>query len=124
VPAIGSEPIPGIFLTPPDTSFGGPARFVHQPQSYNTRVGDSINLVAAAIGQEPITYQWQRDGTDLPGATQRVLSFSNLRPADAGSYRVIARNALGGELQPALLSDICRPRRPSAIPAERTFLLP
>jgi hypothetical protein len=40
-----------------------------------------------------LAYQWQRNGTDLPGATAATLSVVNAQSANAGSYRVIVSNA-------------------------------
>src|SRR5205085_5306588 len=39
-----------------------------------------------------LTYQWRRDGLDIPGATNSTLVLSNLLPADAGSYTLVVIN--------------------------------
>jgi hypothetical protein len=41
------------------------------------------------------TYQWQKDGTPLAGATTASLSLVNVTPAATGAYRVIVGNATG-----------------------------
>jgi hypothetical protein len=42
-----------------------------------------------------IKYQWQQNAIDLPGATNKSLSFTNVQLAQAGDYRVMVANAFG-----------------------------
>ena len=45
-----------------------------------------------ATGTAPLSYQWQKGGTNLTdggnrsGSTTRLLTITNLAPADAGTY--------------------------------------
>jgi hypothetical protein len=41
-----------------------------------------------------MAYRWQRNGVDLPGATNAAFVISNARPADSGSYQVWISNAV------------------------------
>ena len=53
-------------------------------------VGTTENLltVSAAIGYNaPMTYQWELDNVPIPGATEPILFFPNLRHNQAGIYR-------------------------------------
>ena len=43
----------------------------------------------------PITYQWQKNGADVPGATSSLLTLSNVYYTDAGGYVLRATNAAG-----------------------------
>ncbi len=54
-----------------------------------------IHFNARAVGVQPMSYQWQLNGQDLPGATQVTLILTNAQGKDAGAYRLIAANALG-----------------------------
>ena len=48
-----------------------------------------------SVGGGPGTYQWQRNGVDIPGATQYFHTFV-AQAADAGArYRAVLRNAAG-----------------------------
>ena len=70
--------------------------FVLQPgQSLVLLQGTTGMLTAQARGTEVIRYQWRRSSAPLAGATQNTLSFSNAAPSLAGSYDVVASNALG-----------------------------
>ena len=63
-------------------------------------VGDTVCLVANSIGNAPATYQWQRNGTNIPGATTAALVLSPARWSDAGAYRAIASDAFGSATGP------------------------
>jgi hypothetical protein len=64
-----------------------------QPQPVTITAGQTAQFTVTAAGTAPLAYQWQRNGTDLPGATAATLSVVNAQSANAGSYRVIVSNA-------------------------------
>jgi hypothetical protein len=41
----------------------------------NTTEGFTAALEAPAFGAEPISYQWKREGTNIPGATSYVYKW-------------------------------------------------
>ncbi len=51
-------------------------------------------------GSAPVSYQWLRNGVDIPGATSPTYFLSNWTFADAGDYSVRATNSLGSTLSP------------------------
>lgn len=57
--------------------------------------GATANFTTTANGTAPITYQWRRNGTNLPGLTQPLLSLSNVTAADTGLFTVILSNSVG-----------------------------
>lgn len=57
--------------------------------------GESVQLVIRATGNPPLSYQWQRNGTNLAGARQAALNLDNLQWDGEGEYRCIVSNALG-----------------------------
>jgi alpha-tubulin suppressor-like RCC1 family protein len=73
---------------------GSPA-FQLQPRSQSVPIGRTVTLTVLAAGVQPITYQWQRNGTNLVGKTGPVLVLSNIQLSDAGSYSVNAANGIG-----------------------------
>ena len=70
-------------------------RFLAEPVGGTAYWGGSFTLVGVAGGVTPLTYQWQKDGLSLPGATGTALGMTNLRVADSGDYWLVAENAFG-----------------------------
>jgi uncharacterized membrane protein len=68
--------------------------------------GAALSLRVTAIGTEPFTsYQWRKDGMDLPGETRASLAFARFTAAEEGAYTCVVRNAVGpGESQQRTLS--------------------
>jgi hypothetical protein len=96
-------PSGGLTLTygPPPAYFFGPnltrltpAAITAQPQSVLAGNGGTATFSVTATGSA-LSYQWQFDGTNLPGATNSTLFFGNVSPALAGSYSVVVSNLLG-----------------------------
>jgi alpha-tubulin suppressor-like RCC1 family protein len=49
-----------------------------------------------AAGALPLSYQWSCNGTNIPGATNSVLTLTNVQPSLAGTcYSLTASNAFG-----------------------------
>ncbi|MGO8925643.1 MAG: immunoglobulin domain-containing protein [Limisphaerales bacterium] len=75
-------------------SDGQPALTV-QPYSQVAAVGTTVTLAAMAVGAQPLTYQWQCNGTNVAGATTAQLTLPNVQISSAGTYSVVVTNALG-----------------------------
>ena len=58
------------------------------------RPGSVASLTALAVGAPPLSYQWQRNGEDIPGAANTTLLVGPLQASDAGRYRLVVSNAL------------------------------
>jgi putative intracellular protease/amidase len=56
-----------------------------------------VSLQSVGLGAPPPQFQWQRNGTNLPGATNSSLLFTNVTLADDGFYVLQASNFLGSE---------------------------
>jgi hypothetical protein len=63
--------------------------FITQPQSQSFTAGSSVTLAVRVQGPAPLGYQWQRNGINLPGATNSSLVLSNAQTSDAGQYAVL-----------------------------------
>lgn len=57
--------------------------------------GGTAVFRSTAVGGMPLNLQWQKDGTNLPGAMWPTLAITNLMPANVGSYQLIASNGFG-----------------------------
>jgi hypothetical protein len=72
-----------------------------QPLSQNVPAGSNVVFSVYAIGQQPLYYQWQKNGVNLTdagnitGSTSASLIINNIMSSDAGTYFVIVSNAFG-----------------------------
>jgi alpha-tubulin suppressor-like RCC1 family protein len=66
-----------------------------QPLSQQMHAGTTAVLDVVGTGSDPLRFQWQFNGADLPDATNRVLTIPNLRLAEGGDYQVIVMNFVG-----------------------------
>jgi hypothetical protein len=69
--------------------------FTQQPSSVTVNSGAAFSLQAQVCGGPLLTLQWQRHGTNIPGATSLLLQLSNVTTNDTGPYRLVASNASG-----------------------------
>jgi alpha-tubulin suppressor-like RCC1 family protein len=69
--------------------------FTTQPVGASVSGGSSLTLTGIANGSLPITYQWQHNYTNIPGATRTALTLTNLGFSDSGPYLLIASNTAG-----------------------------
>lgn len=72
-----------------------PGISVSPTASTNLFPGDSWTFQAGAYGSRPMTYQWTKNGANLPGATSLSLVLTNLAATDSGDYALVAANAQG-----------------------------
>lgn len=96
---------------------------VSQPPTGSTNnVGGAFTLSAAgSIGIPPLSYQWQQNGTNLPGATFIGYTNSAAAPADSGDYTVVVSNAYGATTsQVAHVSVLQGPSIETDLPAAVT----
>jgi hypothetical protein len=99
-----------------------PPAFSLQPLSQTNYVSSNTTLVALATGAPPITYQWQFDGANIPGATATDLVLNNLALTNTGTYTLVASNTAGTNVsQPAILTVLDVP--PSIVTEPLTQLV-
>jgi alpha-tubulin suppressor-like RCC1 family protein len=72
-----------------------PPFITSQPLPQTVVPGNSTAFYITADGSLPIYYQWQLNGTNIDGATNSVLSLTNLQLASQGYYDVVLSNAYG-----------------------------
>jgi hypothetical protein len=79
------------------------------PQDVATAAGGTAFFSVVASGTSPLFYQWQRNGTDLPGATNAFLIVQNVQPVNEGQYRVAITNAFGSTTSAVAVLGIFAP---------------
>jgi hypothetical protein len=67
--------------------------FTLQPTSQTVAAGSSVAFNATATGAT--TYQWQKNGTPINGATGAVFIVNNTSFGDGATYTVVASNSVG-----------------------------
>ena len=65
-----------------------------QPVSVYTNAGQIAAFSVSAVGTAP-TYQWLKNGTNLPAATTTALVLTNCQKNDIASYSVVVTSAFG-----------------------------
>ena len=75
-------------------SNASPPAIIESPRSFTVLQGDPAAFQVQACGGGPLSYQWQRSGTNIPGATDPFLQLLNVQPQDAGLYRALVTSSL------------------------------
>jgi endoglucanase len=77
--------------TPPETE----PIITTQPKNTVTTLGKSTSIFVSATGANPLSYQWYKDNTAIPNATNDTYSITIVDEDDAGDYHVVVTNYLG-----------------------------
>lgn len=94
-----------------------------QPQSKTVRVGLSATLFVTAA-PDPLSYQWQFQGTNLAGAaTNFSLTLTNVQPVQEGDYTVIVSNPIGSVTSEVARLTVAFPPVFLTKPFNRTLLV-
>ena len=78
--------------------------FRTHPQSQYVEIGQTVILTVGLGGGQPSSYQWQKNGVSIPGATDVRLTLAVTNEADAGNYSIVVGDRFGSESSaPAVL---------------------
>ena len=66
-----------------------------QPTNQFANAGQSANFTVAAIGSAPFTYQWRKNGTNIPAPNSPTLTLADVSRADLGTYSVLVSTPYG-----------------------------
>lgn len=72
-----------------------PPAITSQPAALTVTEGQPAQFNVIASGTGSLSYQWKKDGTDIPGATSSSHSISAANAAHMGLYRVVVSSAYG-----------------------------
>ena len=74
-----------------------PPSITVQPASQTVQVGQTATFTVVATGSLPLSYQWQENGANIPGAISSSYTTQATTGADSGStFDVVVTNANGG----------------------------
>ena len=80
-----------------------------QPTAQSTTLGAAATFTTAASGTAPLTYQWQKDAADIPGATSATYTVAAAQISDAAQYRVVVTNSAGSATSNAVALTLTSP---------------
>jgi endonuclease/exonuclease/phosphatase family metal-dependent hydrolase len=87
---------------------GLPPDITSQSPNQTVTNGASVTFSVNATGTPPLNFQWQCNGTNLPGAVSSNLTLTGVTFAQAGIYAAAVTNAVGSTLSdPVVLSVWC-----------------
>ena len=75
-----------------------PPIITSEPTNQTVLVGGTASFSVAATGAAPLSYQWKSNGVSISGATNTVLTLTNVQLSQAGNYAVVVSNVYGGTL--------------------------
>jgi hypothetical protein len=104
---------------------GAPPLIVEHPLTQGCPVGESVTLSVGVAGQGPFSYQWQRNGIDLPGEngpTLKVTAPPYYVSSSLGFYQVVVSNANSSTR--SLGADIALVRPPAFLSQPRGGIVP
>ena len=66
-----------------------------QAASANANAGQTVTFSVASDGTPPLSFQWQKNGAPIQGATSQLFLIPSVVAADAGVYTVVVSNPAG-----------------------------
>ncbi len=100
-----------------------PPSITTQPASQTVTAGQTATFTVAVIGTNPLSYQWQKNSTNITGATSSNCTTPATTTADNNStFDVVVTNGAGSVTSnAATLTVNPAPTSPAANPASLTF---
>lgn len=87
-PPPAPDPMPAPSATAPSITT--------QPANASSTAGGTVTFTVAASGTAPLTYQWQKNGTAISGATDTSYTTPAVQAADDGAtFTVVVTNSAG-----------------------------
>lgn len=95
--------VAALYQTATGIPQSAPAVVSSEPASQARYAGKTVQLVAAATGTSPMTYQWLRNnqpltnGGNVSGATTDTLTLTNVTTGDSADYKLTVTNSFGND---------------------------
>lgn len=94
----GSSSAVGTTTVPPSTTVTTatlPPSIVSHPLDRSVFTGESATFQVVAEGSQPLSYQWQRNGVNIPGAASSSYKTPSLATGDDAGFSVTVTNDAG-----------------------------
>jgi glucose/arabinose dehydrogenase len=118
--ARGSGSLGRISFTP-----GEPPAITQHPVDRTVAAGQPATFSVAATGAGPLSYQWQRDGSNIAGATATTYTLPSASTTDSGArFQAVVTNQFGSATSNAALLTVTGNSLPVATitqPAQGSF---
>lgn len=101
-------------------TLGEGPRILVQPQGQNVQPGARVTLSVEAAGTSPLSYQWQRNGVNIGGATGSILVLPAVQAEQAGEYTVLVSNPMDTALSTAARVNVGLKALFTVVPASQT----
>jgi hypothetical protein len=86
--------VTGVNFT--DTTASAAPTITTQPGNQTVTAGQTATFTVVATGTAPLTYQWQKNGVNVSGATAASYTTAATTTADSGTtFRVVVNNTAG-----------------------------
>jgi autotransporter-associated beta strand protein len=108
--------------TPATLTVLQPLAVTTQPAALTLTAGMDAAIRVVATGSAPITYQWRKNGANIPSATAASLALLAAQPMDSGSYDVVISNPVGSVTSTQALLTVCTPLSISSEPSGASVL--
>ncbi len=90
---------------------------LQQPQNVAVPAGSNATFTVVGSGAPPLGYQWYFGANPIAGATEDLLTLTNVSPDQAGDYTVILTNAYGGATSRVAVLTLLTPGAPILVSA-------
>jgi hypothetical protein len=84
-------------------------QITQQPVDQTAEVGATVTFRVAATGSTPLSYQWQRNSTNIPAATNTTLILPNVQMSQSGSQFSVRVSNSAGAVTSAVAGLTVRP---------------
>ena len=106
----------------PASTAGSPA-IATQPASQTVSAGQVATLSVAATGNTPLSYQWQKNGATIPGATGPSYTTAATTASDNGAqFAVVISNGAGTVTSSVAILTVNTPPSITAQPVNQTVM--
>jgi glucose/arabinose dehydrogenase len=97
------------------------------PASITVSAGQPASFSVSASGTAPLSFQWQRDGVNIAGATSSTFTLASAQLSDNGdTFRAVVTNTFGSDTSNAATLTVTSNSPPTATinsPANGTFYM-
>lgn len=100
-----------------------PLKITGNPGHVRTNLGATAVFSVGVTSPRPVTYQWRKNGVDIPGANSPTYSISNVSRDHEGDYTVFVQDAVSNEESAVAILLILIPPRLSLQPLSATVVV-